>query len=288
MSSVIKQPAAEPQIPEKTWSNPFNEETFLGGLFHDIITEERDVIIIIDDYYGRRGTGKTVASLQIANAMDQTEEGLTWDKCTLQPEKIRNAYANQPPRSGLVMDEAEFGASNRQAMTKTNQALREICSMGRVEQKYLIVNTPIRSFIDTDIQKLADVWISMMRRGRALVHELRWETYSKTLLTPRQQWIEFDDIPKNTPLRGVYNKLTQEKRGYIGGEETDRFVPEDEHNEIIEKVRERQQRETRNEIIEAVVGTPEFKESNMTYGFVADQLGLSEQYVGNIARGERT
>lgn len=278
--------SSHPDIPDKSWSNPFAKGTFLGDLFEEVVSEERDLVIIVDDYYGRRGTGKTIASLVCADGMDQTQDGLTWGKTSLQPEEIRNAYASQEQRSGLVMDEGEYGASNRNPMSKTNQALREIISMGRVEQKYLVVNTPIKSFIDKDIRKMADVWITMVRRGLGLVHEFRWEPYSETLLTPRQQWIEFEDIPKNTPLRNVYNRLTREKKERIRGEGGDGFIERSEHNSILEKELGKKEREVRNDILQRICGSDKFKGSKITHQDVADKLGLSQGYVSKIVNEE--
>lgn len=269
--------STHPDIPEKSWTNPFQEGTWLYSEFEDVVSEERDIIIILDDYFGRRGTGKTIASMQLANGMDQTEEGLTWDKVSMRPEEIRNAYADLPKRSGLVLDEAEVGASNREAMTNTNKALREIMSMGRVEQKYVIVNTPVIDFIDRDLQKLSTVWITMLRRGFALVHHLRREPYSKSLLTPQKQTIEFKDIPRDTELREVYNKLTREKRKRIRGESGGGFVEREKHREKLRKAVEDAKDEKRDELIYRM-----YTSTDLSQSAVADIAGVSQKTVSNI------
>jgi hypothetical protein len=278
-------PSAPPSIPDKQWTNPFQDGTWLQEEFEEVLEENRDIIFLIDDLYGRRGTGKTIASLQLGNSIDQTPEGLTWEKCSLRPEEIRNAYETQPKGSALVLDEAEWGASNRNAMSKTNQMLREIFSMGRVEQKYIIVNAPIKGFIDRDIQKLSTAWVSMVRRGRALVHEFRWEAYSEQLLTPKKQWLDFYDIPRDHELRTVYNKLTREKRKIIRGGEGGGYVPRDEHNEALASARKETRKEVRNEIIQGVLQHPEHQESNhINQRTVGESVGLTQQAVSNIIR----
>ena len=271
-----------PHIPAKQRENPFSEDTFLGDVFGDVLSQHRDIIIIVDDYRGRRGTGKTVFSLQLADAMDQTDDGLTEDKVSISPEEIRNAYSSQPPGSGLVLDEAEVGASNREAMTKTNQALREIMSMGRVERKYLIVNAPIRSFVDKDLQKLADVWISMVSRGRGLVHHLKWMPYKQQLHTPKQQLVQVSDIPKGTPLRDVYNTLTKEKRERIQGKEGQEFIPLDEHKEEIEKTEEEAYLEGRDETIQSLFSHEEIKQTDISQRMVGEATNISQQAVSKI------
>lgn len=285
MSTDASPPEAGPgpKIPESQRKNPFKEGTWLYDEFQEVLDEERDIIFLIDDLYGRRGTGKTTASIKLADAIDQTPEGLTWEKCSLHPEEIRNAYETQPPGSALILDEAEWGVSNRNPMSKTNQVLREIMSMGRVEQKYVIVNTPIKSFIDRDLRKLSTAWISMVRRGQAIVHEFRWETYSEQLLTPKKQWISFTNIPSDSELRDVYNKLTTEKRKIIRGQGGGGFIPREDHEEKLSKARKDVRRETRDEIIRAMLRHPEHQESDtVNQRTVGECVGLTQQAISNI------
>jgi len=275
-----------PAIPDRRRENPFMEGTFLHEQFEDVLMDQRDIIIIVDDYRGRRGTGKTVFSLQVGDAMDQTPEGITKEKVSLQPEEIRNAYSSQPRGSALILDEGEVGASNRAAMSKTNQALREIMSMGRVEQKFVIVNAPIRGFIDKDIQKLADVWISMVRRGKGLVHHLKWMPYQQKLHTPKKGFVEVNDIPRGTDLRDVYNHLTRTKQSRIQGEDGQQFIPLHEHKEKLQKARKNSRREGRNETIRSLMNHPEVQDTKLSQRMVAESIGLTQPTVSNILSNE--
>lgn len=268
-------------IPEKGWENPFAPGTWLHDLFEDVVSEKRDLLIVVDDILGRRGTGKTIATLQLINGMDQTPLGITKEKATLQPEVLRNAYTGQPLRSGLCFDEAEWGASNRKAMSNTNQAIREIVSMGRVEQKYVVINAPIKGFIDRDLLKLADVWISMVRKGLGLVHQLKWEAYSEQLLTPKKQWLEFDDVERGTELREVYNYLTKEKKERIDGTGGQEYFTAEELSEAEEQAREQARQDLRNEIIERLASHPEIQE-HITQQHIGDVVGLTRQRVNQI------
>jgi len=289
MSTDASPPEAGPgpKIPESQRKNPFKEGTWLHDEFQEVLDEERDIIFLIDDLYGRRGTGKTTASIELADAIDQTPEGLTWEKCSLHPEEIRNAYETQPPGSALILDEAEWGVSNRNPMSKTNQVLREIMSMGRVEQKYVIVNTPIKSFIEKDLRKLSTAWISMKRRGQALVHEFKWETYSEQLLTPKKQWLSFQDVPKDSELRRIYNQLTREKRDIIRGKEGGGYILREEHRDELSKVRKEVRLETRDELIRDILRHPEHQESTeINQRTVGESVGLTQQQISNILRSD--
>lgn len=280
-----------PEIPDKKWENPFPTGHPLHELFERRIRNNQDLVILIDDYHTRRGTGKTVASLQLAEGMDQNG-GVGWENVSMHPEEIRKAYASLPERSGVVLDEGEVGASNRQAMSKTNQALREIMSMGRVEEKYVIVNTPSVDFLDKDIRQLSDIWITMLAKGYGLVHFLKRQPYANgnTLLTEKQGIIQFRDIQKGTRLRKVYNKLTREKRKHIRGEEGgNSFVPEDEHKEKLEKVKKKVRKDTRDEVITKIYNHPEHQASqDISQRTLGESIGVSQQQVGNIVRDSNT
>lgn len=287
--------SAQPDIPDQQWTNPFVEGTPMHSLFERRIRNSQDLIILVDDWHARRGTGKTIASLQLAEGLDQNG-GLTWENVSLRPEEIRNAYESLPQRSGLVLDEGEIGASNRQAMSKTNQALREIMSIGRVEQKYVVVNTPSIGFIDKDVRKLADVWMCMLRKGLGLIHFMERNPYPNSgggrLLTRREQLLEFDDVQRGTQLREVYNRLTREKKKHISGDEGNGFVPQSEHEEALQKQREEVRQDTRNEILADVYArlsdlddddwTRMKRGGGVSQSMLGEAVGLSQQQIGNI------
>jgi len=267
---------------EKGWTNPFARGTWLYRRFDKIVRENRDIVIILDDYHANRGTGKTVASLQLANGMDQNG-GLTYENVSLEPEPLRNAYANLPKRSGLVLDEGEIGASNKQAMSKTNQALREIMSMGRVQQKYVVVNSPAKDFIDKDILKLADVWISLTKKGGGIVHALERQPYSGAMLTPKKQLIEFQDIPADHDLRGVYNKLTRDKQRKIQGEDGGSFVEESKVRERVRKAKKQARKEMRDELIASFYQHPE---AELSQRVVGECVGIEQGQVSKILQNQ--
>jgi len=280
MSEASTPSTEQPELDiEKGWTNPFTENTPLWQHFEDVISQDRDLIIVLDDYRARRGTGKTVASIQLAAGMDQTEEGLTKKKVSLDVEEIRTAYSQEKPRSGMVIDEAEVGAGNRDAMTKTNKALREIMSMGRVEQKYVVVNTPAKKFIDKDILRLCDIWITMTRRGQALVHSLEHHPYSGQLYTPKIQWLDVPDIQNKSDLHQVYRYLDKEKRKRIAGEGATTFVTEKEHKEELKKVRKKAQKEKRDAIIKELAAHPGVEANQSAIG---ECVGLDRSTVSKI------
>lgn len=281
-------PDDAPDIPEKAWTNPFPAGHPLHDLFERRISNHQDLVIIIDDYHARRGTGKTVASLQLAEGMDQNG-GLTWDSVSMEPEEIRNSYYQLPERSGVVFDEGEVGASNREAMTKSNRALREIVSMGRVQEKYVVMNAPSVGFIDKDIRLMADVWITMLAKGIGLIHYFERQPYGHggkgTLLTPKKGMIHFEDIQPNTRLRNLFNRLTREKKKHIRGEEGTAYITTEEHQKELETARQQARKEARNEAITDIYTHPEHKASpDVSQRTIGEAIGVSQQQAGNIIR----
>jgi len=284
-----------PDIPDKSWENRFPEGHPLHDLYGRRARNKQDLVIIIDDFHSRRGTGKTISSLQLGEAMDQNG-GITEDNATLEPGKLRNMYSTLPKKSALILDEGELKASNREAMTVMNRALREIMSIGRVEEKYVIINTPDKGFIDKDIRKLADVWLTMLGKGKGLIHHLKRNPYASggQTLTEENGLIQFNDIQKGTRLRDVYNRATKEKKKHISGEEGDGFIPESEHQEILQKKKEEVRKETRNEIItdlyRRLSGLDDDDMSRIkrakgiSQSMIGEAVGLTQQQIGNIVR----
>jgi len=143
----------------------------LSETYHSRVAQNQDFSVIVSDHHNRRGTGKTVLSLKLAAAMDRTEEGLTSEKVSLSPEELAAAYIDQPRGSALVLDEAEAGLSKYRAGSSANMAMRQLVSMGRIEEKYLVMNLPAAGELDRDLQALCD-WSTRDR----IIRQLREET----------------------------------------------------------------------------------------------------------------
>jgi hypothetical protein len=284
---------SSPDVPEQSWTNNFPEGHPMHDLYERRVSNGQDLVIIIDDYHSRRGTGKTIASLQLGEAMDQNG-GLTKANATLEPGELRNMYSTLPKKSALVLDEGELKASNREAMTVLNRALREIMSIGRVAEKYVLINTPDKGFIDKDIQKLADVWITMLGKGKGLIHHLKRNPYASgdTLLNEKQGLITFQDVQKGTRLRDVYNHLTSQKQQHIDGEGGKAMVPESKVKERVKNAREEARQEIRDEIIQDIYRrlgdlddddyTRMKRGGGVSQSMLGEAVGLSQQQIGNI------
>ena len=248
-------------------------------LYRKRVAENQDLAIIISDHQNRRGTGKTIFSLKLASLMDRTEKGITQEKVAVGPDQLLEAYMDLPKGSALVLDEAEAGLSKYEAASGVNKAMRELVSMGRIQEKYLVLNLPASSELDRDLKALCDFWFMVQSKGKALGHFLRWNPYSEEPRTPKTDSWEWSDIPESSDLRNVYDYLTSEKLAHLRGEreESSQRVTASEAKNMVEKAKEEAQTETRNELLSSV-----YESTDVTQKELAESVGLSRSRLADI------
>lgn len=248
-------------------------------LYRKRVANDQDLAVIVSDHQNRRGTGKSVFSLKLARLMDRTDDGITTDKVAIDPGELTDAYLDLPKGSALVLDEAEAGLSKYEAASAVNRAMRELVSMGRIREKYLVLNLPASSELDRDLKALCDFWFMVQDKGRALGHHLRWNPYSEEPRTPKTEPWEWSDIDSDDPLRNVYDYLTDEKLAHLRGERdgSDQRIPASEAQSMIEEAKEAARTETRNQLIRDLYDQLELNQSDL-----AAAVGLSRSRVADI------
>lgn len=251
-------------------------------LYRKRTANNQDLAVLVSDHQNRRGTGKTVLSLKLASLMDRTEDGLTEEKVAIGPSQLTEAYVELPKGSALVLDEAEAGLSKYEAASAVNRAMRELVSMGRIREKYLVLNLPASSELDRDLKALCDFWFMVQSKGRALGHHLKWNPYSEEPRTPKTETWEWSDIHEGTELRNIYDYLTDEKLAHLRGErdESSQRVPADEVTQMIEEAQDEAATETRDELLQSF-----YDELEVTQSDLAEAVGLSRSRVADILSG---
>jgi hypothetical protein len=211
--------------------------------------------------------------------MDRTEDGVTENKVAVGPEDLVDAYTEEPKGAALVLDEAEAGLSKYEAASAVNRAMRELVSMGRIEEKYLVLNLPASSELDRDLKALCDFWFMVQNKGTALGHHLNWNPYKEEPRTPKTETWEWSDVPEGTELREVYDYLTSEKQAHLRGERdgSSQRIPASEVGEMIQKERKEAKTETRNQILKDVYG-----DLDVTQQELANSIGLSRSRLADI------
>jgi len=251
----------------------------LAKLHRKRVAQHRDLTVLIADWNLERGSGKTTLALQLADAFDRTDDGLTDSKATLSAQELTQAYTREPAGSGLILDEGQADASNRRAMSGVNEALRKIVGMGRVEQKYLFLTAPGVHQVDRDIRNMCDVWIFVRKVGEAQMFRVRYNPFENHELTADWGTLRWGgDLPDG--LDDVYAELTAEKKRRLrgDGDDGDGYVPAGEAAKSAKQAAEAAERQKRNELLAEIY----HNDDDMTQQKLADSVGLSRSRIADI------
>lgn len=248
-------------------------------LYRKRVEQDRDLVTLITDSDNDRGTGKTTEALRLAYGQDRTDEGITKEKADIDPRPISVAHTQQPAGSGLVLDESEVGLDKYRASSAVNRAIRELVATGRVMQKYLVLNAPADHLVDKDLKSMVDVWVLVERRGFANVYRMGWAPHAGHELTHKLGTIEWDPIPKDHDLWGIYEYLHEKKLDRLHGNGGDDYIKRGEAQEMVKKAVSETKREQRDEIIQRLVG------KGVGHAEVAEAVGLSRSRVTQIVAG---
>jgi len=236
--------------------------------------EGQDLVIYITDSQNRRGTGKTVLSLKLAQVMDT--HGMTEDNTTMKVKDCKNKYVDLPNKSALVFDEIEAQADKYRQGSAINRALNLIISMGRIHEKYLIFNAPSQSEVDNELLSKGDIWISVVKKGLAKVHYINWHEYEHHLRTPIKEYIKWRDL-EDPNLKDIYKHLTKQKEKIIQRGKNEDLVTQKEVEKKVKKAKEDARRTGRDETIKSV-----YDSFNVSHRDLADALDLSKTRITEI------
>ena len=273
--------APQPEIDDST---PF-KRTEMFEEYQRRVKNNQDIVVLVSDYENRRGTGKTVLSIKLCEWFDQTEEGFTKDKATLTPQDLIAAYTRESKQSALLLDEAEAAVNARDAMTRVNKLFSKILSMARVEEKYLVLNLPAANHIDKNILDLADYWILVRRKGKALVYKIKNNPFRGRSYPKRVNTLSWGDISGNHP---VYRSLSTQKQAHLndpskaGGSG---YITLDEHEEMLEREKRKALREQRDEYIRGLLRHHKIGRGPVTQTALAEALDISQSHISSVKQG---
>jgi hypothetical protein len=151
--------------------------------------------------------------------------------------------------------------------------------MGRIREKYLVLNLPASSELDRDLKALCDFWFMVKQKGIAQGHHLHWNPYNEQPRTPKTGVWEWEDIPEDADLRDVYDYLTEKKLSHLRGEsgESSQRVPAREVEEMIQEAEQEASTSTRNELLREF-----YNDLDVTQEDLASAVGLSRSRVADI------
>jgi hypothetical protein len=242
-------------------------------IYNTRVANNQDLSLYVTDSQNRRGTGKTVFSLKLAELMDRTDEGLTREKVFLDPSELLDAYVELPKGSAIVLDEAEASLSKYRSGSNMNMALRQIVSMGRVREKYLVLNLPSSSELDRDMKSLLSYWWMVISKGEAMGHRISHNPYRESTYTPKSDngttW-KWTDIEPDSKLREVYEYLNQEKLDHLQNDSSmDSVYSESDLEARVSKASNEAARETRDKLVKKF-----YDNSDMTQQELASRIDI--------------
>jgi len=188
-------------------------------------------------------------------------------------------------REVMVFDEIEYAADSRRAMTHENVDLSQALMTLRIQNNVMIATLPTASVLDGRIEKLADIWINVVRRGDAHGYHLWTNDFppyqrSRIRMALENGWIEsihwnaIDDDPD-------YQKLSEDKKRLMRSSG-------DELNEEMQEALKSHLRETKIEILENLLATTEVSQRSLASAFDVAQGWVSQINNGYLDIQEET
>lgn len=229
--------------PRKTCGYRIDPSMPLHQLAADRYQSGRDLKVIITSKDAETGTGKTTLAFWLCDQWQQMLRGDLWEAekhATLDIYEYLDKYRSLQQGSVLLLDEAEE-LDSRRAMANKNVDFSHYWMKMRVRQVMTVLTLPSTTALDSRLEELADVWIEVQRRGKALVHDIRVNSYNKSVQTWQVHDIEWPDVSSHPEMK----RLDEMKDENIDdGIHSDKEEDEADDNPDPKEVERESQRET--------------------------------------------
>lgn len=189
--------------PRPTCGYRIDISTPLHQLLVDRYYKGRDLKVIVTSKDSETGTGKTTLAFWLADQWHQLFAPDQWQAekhAALDIYEYLGKYRSLAPGSVLILDEAEE-LDARRSMASKNVDFSHYWMKMRVRQVMTILTLPSTTALDSRLEELADVWIEVQRRGKALVHDIRVNSYSKSVQTWQVHDIEWPNVAQHPQMR---------------------------------------------------------------------------------------
>jgi hypothetical protein len=270
-----------PDIPDRAGPNPSQlPDGFDGPFFREIGERkdaDRDAKIIITAKDAQTGVGKSNLSDFLAWVCDTSTTAFSDEKITADPPEFLELYRQLPKGSSSVLEEGgQLDA--RRSNSHENVDVSHAWQMQRVREIVSIINLPSPQDIDSRLERLADYWINVERRGfariyRKKIHPTKRSTYYKTVQT-----LEWPNMDKSTTFRA----MDRAKRTVIDDEDRDdNWIRESEVQKRIDRAVKQAERQQRDAFLTQLYNQTALKGKEIAQLPVVD---VSPSRVGQIAR----
>lgn len=222
-SEIVEHPLAP--RPVKGWQ--LDPNCPLHQLFLKRMESERDLKIIITARDAQTGVGKSTLNFGLAaswNPIYTDEEWTAEEYATYDVAEYLQKYVSIPNGSVLAMEEAEQ-LDSRRGMSNNNVDFSHYWMAMRVRQVVSILTLPTTAALDKRLWMLADVWIDVACRGRAVVHRIGVNSYTGEMYRKKVHEIEWPDLSTHPEMKKL-DRMKEEKidRGLSDMQEEEEVV----------------------------------------------------------------
>lgn len=263
MSKAIARQQKHIPAPDPTLGYQMDPQTPLHRLFVRRMRRNRDLKIIITSKDSQTGTGKTTLAFWLASQWQPMFGPGKWqaeEHATLDAHAYLDLYRSMPEGTVLILDEAE-DLDARRSMANKNVDFSHYWMKLRVRQVVSVLVLPTNSALDSRLEELADVWIEVQRRGRALCHGITVNSYNKNVQTPKEHQLDWPNVADHPQMQAL-DKLKEQNIERKIQNETEEVPDPDEV-----------ERETRISVAQRM------RNEGHTLANIADALDMSQSWV---------
>lgn len=256
----------------------------LGSFLIHRLENDRDVKVIITSKGSTTGLGKTTLGILIAKWIEEymtDREWLAEDRGFIEIQEYIQKYKNAKQYSGLLIDELEYGADSRRSMAQDNVDLSHAWAQLRYRNIVSVATLPSVSMLDNRMMELADIWINVVERGKAIpfyiwVNDFTGDVNRKMLRHPQtgnKELITWPDIPGDKNYKYMSRLKDKSVRT---GEAAQMYDKE----QLDKKIKEAK-KEIRNELIKEFYNS---EHTNISQTKLGKIVGLSQSMIDVIVK----
>jgi hypothetical protein len=253
-----------PEIPDRAGPDPGKiPDGFDGPFFREVAErkeQNRDAKIIITAKDAQTGVGKSNLSDFVAWVFDTSVTAFSEEKITADPPYFLKLYRQLPKGSSSVLEEGgQLDA--RRSNSHQNVDVSHAWQMQRIREIVSIINLPSPEDIDSRLERLADYWINVERRGFARVYKKRIHPTKRVTYYETLQTLEWPNMDKSATFRA----MDKAKRSMLDDEGRDgNWVRESEVQDRVDRAVKETRRDVRDELL-----TDLYKLTDLTAGDLA-------------------
>lgn len=250
------------------------------------LLQNRDAKIVITSKGSTTGTGKTTLAVhlcrwvrRVANQLFDADRQWRADEFgSVELDDYFESYADAHSGDALLPDELEHGADRRRHMSHENVGISQAWAVLRYKNVVSVATLPTINMVDRRLLELGDVWINVVKRGRANTYYLTTDDFTGELIRKRmkrfgyREAILFPEIPED-----------DRDLSYLHDQKEKMGIPT-LNDRITEQDLKETKKEFRNRVVKTLLELKDEGTINIPQHQIGDIANCSQQTVSNIKR----